>query len=801
MKHLYILFFFFTCLKIHAQADNEIIALYSTPINENKFNASVLNSALFNAINSERQKLDVALLDSSSVLSKASGDYVTFLSSIDDAKPGLGGKKQTPAFRLNQHGGAANDYTEICFKAPYKKGKESILYIDLANDIVFKWFNTTKVAEDLKDAKYVFIGLASTINSQTKKIYISILLGSYNTLNEGQLLAKNSGFNVTIKNQGLKPFDEKICKNCLKFKNIDTLQRGLSVEGNAIYLETQLKFIKRILKNPDDGLAVDIVYKKQYPCISENIVDKSLPSKGLMTKKINQSKLMKSNLITGKEAKSKFKALLGELPVGTTDYELNLIVFQEKTFCKNIRPSYTEVNQTTANSRIKVLGDTITFFNDFDYKPKPDTTFLTFKIPFELGKSDYNSEDIKPMIEALNEPDFFITSLKITSYSSIEGTEEKNEQLRLERAQNIVKAFKQLQKGRSIDAEVTSSDSWKLFFTDIKGTEWDSLRKKNKDEIRELISKNKLESKMEAILKRHRFARIELKVIYDLGSIQKEQGFVLKKFHQALDSSDIVKALNIQKYIIKKVRRGVYSKYIIPQMQIPLDSARFAGMQMNKLWLDYIVNNKTIDSLFYVEVCRLSKLDPKNEYIIYNKLFCEIKLFDLVDEAYVGIMQQKVDALRTSRLRKSDVDPLTIELQVKILESVGNTLKVSDEQKVVQETLNHIKSVFDLRTGDWKRALSLAVLFMQMGDFEYPISLLEPFVLDTDADEKVLFTYLSACTHSAVKPNTKQFELALRKAFTKNKVRTCTLFQSGALSFQLFENPNVKKQVCAQCGM
>jgi hypothetical protein len=792
---------FILLITINARAQNAGTSnsLYKAVIDEKHFNESFLNAAIVESINGERQKLDVASLDTSIVLNRASADYAQYLSQIDDAKPALGGKKQTADYRLKQYGGAANSFTELCFKVSTKKGKELQSYADLANDIVFKWF-TGKTADDLKDIQYIYIGVGSKIDATNKKVYVSVMLGSYNTINTGQSLVKSSGLQLTVKNPGLQPYDSKVCKNCDKFKNIDTLQHSLIVEGNSIYLETNLKFIKRIFKNPDDGLAVDIVLKKQYPCNSENIIDKSLPSKGYMTKKISQAKLMKLNQITGKDAKTKFKALVGELPAGISDYELNLIVYQEKTFCKNIRPSYTELNQASSNSRLTVIGDTITFFNDFDYKPKPDTTALTFKIPFQRGKSDYNSEDIKPMIEALNEPDFFITNLKITSYSSIEGREEKNEQLRLERAQNIVKAFKQMQKGKSIEAEVASSDSWNLFFADIKGTEWDSLKKKSIDEVRDIIVKNKLEAKMEPLLARQRFAKIEMKVIYDLGSIQKEQGFVLKKFHQALDSSDIVKALNIQKYIIKKVRRGIYSKYIIPQMQIPLDSARFAGMQMNKLWLEYIVNNKAIDSNFYVEVCRLSKLDPKNEYIIFNKLFCEIKLFDLVDESYVSVMQQKVEALRTSRLRKSDVDPLTIELEVKIIESIGNTLKVTDEQKTIQETLQHIKGIFDLKTGDWKRALNLAVLFMQMGDFEYPITLLEPFVMETDADERVLFTYLSACTHSDIKPNTKQFESALQKAFKKNKTRTCKLFQSGKMSFQLFDNPMVKKQVCEQCN-
>ncbi len=769
-------------------------------IDENRFDESLFSSALLCAINIELVNQNLSTLFPNKILSDASSDYAQYLVKIDDSKPELGGKKQSLSYRLKKYGGAANYCIEICLKNNIRKGKERQTYKDLANDFVFKWFNS-KQTDDIKNPQYVLFGTACKLDETKKKIYVSLILGNYHTINTNSLAIKNSGLNISTKSQGLKPYDSKVCKNCDRYKSIDTLQRCLSVEGNNIFLDADQKLVKKILKNPNDGFAVDIVLRKQFPCNGENIIDKILPSKGYMTKKINQTKLLKMNLYKGKLAKTKFKVLLGQIPAGLSDYELNLIVIQDKYFCKNIRHAYTELNQISTNSKLKIIGDTITFFNDFNYTPTPDTTFLTFKIPFDLGKSDYNSEDIKPLIEALNEPDFIITSLKITAYSSIEGTEEKNEQLRIARAQNIVKAFQQLQRGNHIDAEIVNSDSWKLFLADIRNTEWDSLKNKSIDQIRDIIQKNKLEPKLEPILSRHRFGKIEMKVIYDLGSVQKEQGYVLKKFHQALDSSNIVKALSIQKYIIKKVRRGIYSKYIIPQMQIPRDSARFAGMQMNQLWLDYIINNKPVDSLFYTEVCRLQKLDTKNEYIIFNKLFCEINLFDLTDEATVGSMLQKVDALRTSKLRKSDVDPLNIEFQVKIIQSIGNTLKVADEQKTTLDALNRLKSIIDLQSGDWKNALKLSILFIQTGDFEYPISLLEPYVIKKDVDPKLLFTYLSACTHIDYKPFTGVFEYALKKAFTIDKTRTCKLFSNGDMSFQLFENPNVKAMVCEQCGL
>src|ERR1035437_1763447 len=99
-------------IPFYAQAQNgtSIANNYKIVIDEKRFNESLFDAAIVDAINAEREKLSIAALDSSSILQKACADYVQFLAQIDDAKPGLGGKKQTAEYRLKQYGGAANAF-------------------------------------------------------------------------------------------------------------------------------------------------------------------------------------------------------------------------------------------------------------------------------------------------------------------------------------------------------------------------------------------------------------------------------------------------------------------------------------------------------------------------------------------------------------------------------------------------------------------------------------------------------------------------------------------------------------------
>ena len=190
-------------------------------------------------------------------------------------------------------------------------------------------------------------------------------------------------------------------------------------------------------------------------------------------------------------------------------------------------------------------------------------------------------------------------------------------------------------------------------------------------------------------------------------------------------------------------------------------------------------------------------MSPGNAYIKYNLLASELKHKDLGDDYDIYKSQEDINKLYNSTIGHKTIDALNLEYQFKVI-SVLDTLE--KPSPYIMESLDNIKSIFNLNSASWKNSLELAYLFINHKDYDFAARLLDVFVEDTNVDEELLFTYLSLCSVIDNKYFSKKFEAALKKAETINKKRYCKLFDGNHFSLRVFENPNVKKQYCKACG-
>ncbi len=783
-----------------SQAQRNQMMQYNNEIIPNSFDSQLFTEALFFYVNKELNKLGYRTLQFEPILSAAALPCVEFCAKMDDINIETLNKKLSLGKRLRMAGGALPNTAEVIGKFPISKGKTNMYYDSVALTIVYKWFNS-KFISDLTEETKIKCGISAKLDASEKKVYVSLILGNYSSLNKNADAVKdNPGF-VTTNSYKLKPYDSKICKATDKMKNLNRYQNGLIADslGN-IYFETdEYKQFSRLLKEPTSALAVDILSLSQFPCAGEDITDYNLPSRGYMLKPLPQPKILKSNLITGKEAKNKCKIPLGNVSPGMKDFELSLLIIQEKTACANLYHSYKESGKSQTQINLEILADTITAFSKFstNYQPEPDTIELEFKIPFKAAKSDYAPEDIKPFIDALNQPDFIVFELEIAAYSSIDGKETANEKIREMRSNTIYEAFKKMNPGLD-SAIIYTSDSWTLFCTDVKGTEFENIGLMDRSEAIAYITENNLEEKLEPILSRHRFAQVKMKAIHDISGA-KERDFVIRKFHDALAENDLPQALSIEKYIMDKVVRKKYPSETVQRMEISKDSVSFTGMEMNRLWLEYYIDNKPIDTIFYNKISVMSALNPDNDYIKFNHAYCRV-LFDTIrSEAQIDEIQNEIDALLTSSLSKTTISPLNLKFQLELLNSMNVSFEPTNEAALTATILDRIKTIVELDDSNWKQALSLAFLFMEMNDYPFACVILEPFIKNNSANEEVIFTYLSGCSNVRNKHQTELFSKAFNFAAKLNKKRLCELINSHKFSYIILENPDVKGNYCTNC--
>lgn len=686
---------------------------------------------------------------------------------------------------------------EVAMLAPVSKGRDNYKTADVAKVIWTRWENNKKDKEILLKAQYMLIGIKCEMLKDGKKVVATAVFGGYDSFNTGAKMKKELAVPYNTKSKKLLTPDAKSCKNCDKWKNYDLLQKGLKVENGKIYLEyANLKDLKRLLKKTKDGLAVDVVQRSQYEKENYNIVDNNLQNKGVMGKVISKDQIFSKNLIKP-DPKAKKKVKINKLkiemgkfnPKITGPYELNLIVVQDGHVCKTVTRSYLEKGDQESSTPVGIIPADSTVGLKPAFEPKSESSILNFTIPFEKNKSEFKPEDIAPFIKALNEPDFVIDGLYIYAYSSIEGDASANAKLQRKRAESVTKVLQSMQQNK-ITPNIETKDSWNLFELEMEDGKYAELVKMGKDKaIKKINSDKALLTELEPVLAKQRFAQMVMDVTYDITG-DKEQRFTTVSFNRAIKANKMAQAYKIMEYAsIQKIAKK-YSDDVLDSFKIP-ENPQFINLLNNRAYYNYLANSSIADEDDYAEFKRLEKIDPTNDVVRFNRIYCSIKLDSTIGtKEQQGKMQQEIDALYKTKIKKKLVDGLNIEWQFKIIESLDT---IDDAEPQIEACINKIKGFYNFKEASWQNALKLAYVFTRGKDYKFSSSVLEPFLKVPDVSEDLLFSYISIASHLPEKFYSRTFSDALHKAKEKNPERYCKLFGEPFMSFQVLDNPNAKK--------
>lgn len=767
---------------------------YYEKIDPEVFRPSLMAEVIISQLNKHREIQNLEDFFSNDILTKAADDQALYMARQEEATLKGKGNKKTTADRLKLYGGTRLA-EEIVAKVNVYNVKEPRTYLEVAEELVSKWIIKRKIAAIIENNKYIFAGVGASIDYNGKKMYVSVVFGNHYSFNAGARMKNALDVPYTTKRFGLKPYDEKTCKKCKKFENIEELHKAISVKDGKIYFHysTQIRAFKKLIRNPKDGLAIDVVQKNQYNCKGDNIVDYNLITKGVLLKPMFTKQIYKKNMIPGEKLKD-LMIMIGEVPEEITgDYELNLLVIQDKRVCRTITKTYVEGGDADYFNPLELIPDTVSIPTEKYYVPQADTNTLYFVVPFEKGKSEYKPEDLEPLIQALNKPDFIILELTIAAYSSIEGSDETNISLQKKRAETIVEALKKRQQDNFI-SDIKTAYAWENFKADILKTKYSFLADKTLQEAKDYITQKNLVNELEPVLAKHRYAEIFMTVTYDIQG-KKEQAFVVDKFNRTITKDDIPFAFSIQKYIVNKVVEKIYSGSAATNMQIP-EEGRNAPFLINKIYLEKISTKNKLNDDYCDRITTLNQYAPNNPYILYNKICCEVFHCDFDNKDDVPRLQNRIDQLYNTKIDKKIVDQLNLDFQFKLIKYLDT---LATPSPVVQKAFDKIKALVNLEQDDWKNTLELAKLFIKYKDFTFALKVLEPLADHPDLNEDFIFTYISLCSLYQNKLMSNKFAQAMERASKMNPTRYCSLFKGDKFSFQVFDNPYVKDYYCKTC--
>ncbi len=698
--------------------------------------------------------------------------------------------------------GATKRGEEITMKAPISKGREAYKTAEVAKVIYERWESNVKNLLVLNNPKFTLIGINCAIDAEGKKVFTSAVFGGYDITNDGAQHKKEIALPYNTKSKSLKDYEAKKCKNCERWRNYDVLHKGLSVENGKIYLSFKnSREMRRLLKKAKDGLAVDVVQREQYTKADYNIVDNNLYNKGIMNKVIYKDKFFKSNLLTknvDKKKKNKIKGIKVEMgkfnPKITGDYEINLIVVQDGKYCKTITRGYSESGNIDSKTPIGIMPIKGSVGIKPPFEPKSESSILTFNIFFEKNKFEFKKEDIQPFIKALNEPDFIIDGLYIYAYSSIEGDSVANAKLQRKRAESVTKILQEQQK-EVIKPTVDTRDSWGLFMLENEDGKYANLVSMGKHKaIKTINGDQKLQDELEPILAKERFAQIVMDVTYDVTTGDKEQKFAIVQFNRAVKAGNVNQALKIMEFIGKRMVEGKYPESILDSLKFDATSANNA-LTNNRVYYRYLKLN-SVDEDDEAVFDGLLKSEQAHPVFNYNKVFCQLNLdSNAGNPEHQAKIQATIDGLY-GKLDSSYVNGLNIEWQFKIMESL-DTAENADVQ--IDACIARIKGFYNIKDASWQNALKLSYVFAKSKDYRYAATVLEPYLRKPDVTEQLIFMYIASASRVPEKYYSRTFAYALDLAKQKNQARYCKLFGDPYMTFQVLENPEVKKSFIGTC--
>lgn len=779
------------------------------------FDNQLMETMIFERINEYRLDNGMDVMLRNEILDAAAKE-----SAESNVNLGRVDSKEDIGSKVKKAGGTENAE----FLAEYegaKRGKTIYTYQEVADELYGGMVKSRRDQEMLLTPTFYYTGIAAAFDTDKKRVYLTQIYGGIDVLNPGadKKLRKELPLKYSKKKYGLSSGDDRTCKKVDQFNDWNLIQSSLELKGKYVYMAyDDLKSFKKLFRRDGDGLAVDFVTAAQYQCDGPNLYDNERPSKGVMTKPYYGDKILDNNEVEGRRPKNYYgeigKMKKKWLKLMPEDYEMNLVVLQDKCVCEVVTRGYLEDGGIESMTLLSIYPDTMENTGASGgwnvTTPKGE---LKFKIPFEQGKSEYKSEDIEELLEALNEPKFNVDTggIAIEAHSSLEGQMEINEKLQYKRAMSIMRGIGDVvgnvESELYVDtSQITTSNGWEIFLQQLeddttgnydlyKGMQFEAVREK-------LVNDPNAYDELEPLLEKQRYAGITMQVTYDVSG-DNEMPYVMSQLKKAIEAKDGAEALRIQRFAIRRVEEGKYDPNQLINMAVPLE-APFVSLIVNQVYLDNKYNNEgNLDESLLPIFEDLFETAPENDFAAFNKYMLDVKFGNMASTEEINKTQNGINALYNSKISKQFVDAINLEFQFALMEFYDSLASedpaLVEDSEVVENSLERIKKIFNIEGASWQNALKLGYIFMDYNDLQFATEIMGPFLEEEGVSEELVFAYISAAANDADMIFTRDFRIAMEKGKEMNKQRYCDLFGAPYSTFQLLDHPLVKEDYCTTC--
>lgn len=710
---------------------------------------------------------------------------------------------KTVFYRLKKYG-LSHRGIEIVTKGRATMGIQEYSYFDLCMELIAPIMKNVKLAKQLLDKQYTYMGFSCEPDEFSKTMYASIILGNDRTFQVFKSSVMDNNLPISKGKGGLGYYDESICKKCLDDQSLELLSEYITVdkEGN-VYLECDdSKLLRKMIGKEGDGIVLDFIMMSQYDC-QDMVIDNDKIFRGTVTKPITFDKIIEANEIDDKSLK--VKSIISKVPETINlddEFFINIIFVKDQNVaCRTITKKAIEAHNVKSTDKIQFLKDEKTIAAPGEWVAVSEKSSFEVHIPFtQSNKNVFTTAEIDSIIKANNPniPPYRIESIEVVTCNSIEQVNNQTLQKNFKaKAESIKKGLGILYAGIPITTSV--GDSWELFKTEILKieeyyyfslmTKEEAIKKlrENNNEVAKLLEKD--------LLSKQRYANLIFHISFLIDGTN-EQEFATYKFNQAIEQKNYPFAMSIQQYIMRQIEYQRFKNFNVEKLYVP-ETKQFIPFLTNNLYMMYY-QSQAMDEKIQIKMRRVYNMDIKNPVSNYNIAVVDIFGSPIENNAEILKIQTDLDKLYTLPTLPADrINNLNMAFQVKILEYLATAPKTNDNVTLTANTYLKIKAIRNPVLDSWEAAYKLAYIFIKGGDYDYAIDIMTPFLDNPKISEDFLFAYISLTGYREEYFMSSLFTKAVKMAELRNPKYLCVLLNK--LTPCIYDNEEIRKIGCDFC--
>lgn len=727
-------------------------------------------------VNELRDSLGLDRFQEEINLQKAAVEHSKYMAKTNVLSHEEKGPGRTPSKRVRRAGSRDFDFVgeNILYREVDNFKFNKMELEELARSMYLQWRNSPEHFRNMIQQQYVFGDIGISANVKEGKIYATQVFGAKGVRVEGQI--SRNGFGIRYSNTPCKGLFENEAVN---------MGNSAWISNDTVYLSYHDKStVERFFSGPKDGIAVDLLTRDQVSCDGPNILDMSRVYDGIMLKPTYGAEMIKGNIAEGE---NRIITKIGIVPKELLDKDLSIgiIYIKNDQSCRYTYPAYVPAERYT--------------LEPFDPLMKQGGVPLSSSgivrsecIPFDFERSALISKN-KPVINGASEK---VHSLRVLSYSSVEGSTEGNIQLHEDRAKYIINYIKQRVNTSGCDLEVDAQENWQLMDFQLRYLFADSLSDLSREELKERIAAGDASLDWEQLLFEQRSSTA---FINYAGNIERSpfatNEYLAMNLRTALAESNMNRA-NQALYELMNDAEPVNTEVVFdPQIFDALLKEKALVQNAAAVISSNFLGDKMKATLFvHAWALRLDELDQQSRENVLN--LYSLLGYQLVQDWDVSAkkLSNVIHPKRLERLINNTLPPqVLLNANLTFLYYFGHTL----EREGIERTFEYVTDYMEEKTLSQEQLFKLTLFFNDWSQYERTIETL----MKSFESKKISDDNLKILTHTAVgydfetKNNERFFELmeALKNV---DEAYWCNWLTE---EFQIRRSLEIKQLFCETC--